>query len=132
MLFYKQSPCGTLYFVAPEVIFGSSYNAMKSDIWSFGMTAYMLIHHNIPFPDVSTCQYIKNIKELGSYLEQKYHGRYNDLIYGSLTLNPEDRKTAKELLNDPLFQNAEDISYIQKLKKDHMQKGSNKMEICFS
>ena len=111
------TPCGTLSFVAPEIVAGGPYNAKKADIWSFGMTIYDLLSNNVAVPSASPRKYLEHAKEFVQHIHQNYKGEYYRLLSRSLTFNPCERADAKELLNDPLFLNAEDISYIHKLKK---------------
>ncbi|EAN31870.1 Protein kinase domain protein [Theileria parva strain Muguga] len=42
-------PCGTLAYVAPEVLTMQGYN-QKSDVWSIGVIMYLLIRGRLPFP----------------------------------------------------------------------------------
>ena len=111
------TPCGTLSFVAPEIVAGGQYNAKKADIWSFGMTIYNLLFNNVSIPSSSPRRYLEHTKEFVQHVKQNTQGEFYRLLSRSLCFNPCDRADAQELLKDPLFLNAEDISYIHKIKK---------------
>ena len=40
--------CGTYEYMAPEMLFGSSYN-YHVDIWALGVLLYELVHGHAPF-----------------------------------------------------------------------------------
>lgn len=42
--------CGTLPYLAPEVIRLVSYDARKTDIWSLGICLYVMLNDRLPFP----------------------------------------------------------------------------------
>ena len=106
------TPCGTPFFTAPEVILGHSYNAMKADMWSFGMTLYLMVHQKFPFPDMSQGRYISHISKFSHAIDTNYTGSYANLLHNTLSINPANRVDAYILLNDPIFKNAEDLTYL--------------------
>ena len=104
------TPCGTPYFIAPEIMLNSSYNAMKTDVWAFGMTLYVLINKKFPFPMMSSKRYLDALSELDSLLDKNYHGPFESLLSSSLVIDPEQRKSVPELLKDRLFVKHDDLS----------------------
>lgn len=42
--------CGTLPYLAPEVIRLTTYDAKKIDIWSLGICLYVMLNDRLPFP----------------------------------------------------------------------------------
>lgn len=57
--------CGTLHYVAPEVI-GQSYDK-KCDMWSLGVIAYILLSGEAPFTGRNDASTLRRIRE-GTYL----------------------------------------------------------------
>ena len=107
------TPCGTPYFTAPEVILSESYDATKADIWSFGMTLYVLLNRRFPFEEMSPRKYFSQLKDLDSLLDHSYTGLLSRVLYKALCTDPNKRSSAADLLKDPVFAKAEDISFLR-------------------
>ncbi|XP_031830312.1 testis-specific serine/threonine-protein kinase 3 isoform X2 [Nomia melanderi] len=54
--------CGSLSYIAPEILRGSPYSPKMSDIWSLGVILYILLNKAMPFDDT-------DIKRL--YIQQR-------------------------------------------------------------
>lgn len=48
---YDKLYCGTLYYMAPELVRGGEYNTKKVDIWALGVVLYRLAVGKYPFMD---------------------------------------------------------------------------------
>jgi serine/threonine protein kinase len=100
----KETPLGTLSYVAPEILQRKKYEA-QPDIWSMGVIVYVLLVGYPPFYD-------KNEKKLQSKIR---NGRYHfheeywknkspeaiDMIKKMLTVDHHERWTARQLLQHP-------------------------------
>lgn len=95
--------CGTVFYVAPELVTENEYDAKKADIWSFGLTLHTLIFKNPPFPFTSQNEFFKGIMHIDKYMNIKKGSVFSSLIEKCLVIDPEKRATARELLNDPIF-----------------------------
>lgn len=92
--------CGTLDYMAPEMIMGSGHS-FKLDIWTLGVLLYELTHGVPPFNakmDVDKAQQILN-------LEIKFakgtSPELQDLIQKILKVEPTDRPTLEQIANHP-------------------------------
>ena len=96
--------CGTPGYVAPEILKGDKYG-LSVDMWSIGVITYILLGGYPPFHDDNQAVLYRKIKE-GNF---DFHPEYWDpvskeaknLIKSMLTVNIDDRLTAKDALNDP-------------------------------
>lgn len=107
--------CGTLVYAAPEIIKAEPYDGMKADIWSAGILLYSMICNHFPWSiDPSTPpERIQN-----ATAEQIVSGNivYPDtmsfellnLLQNMLTVDPEERPTADEVLEHPWLESAAD------------------------
>ncbi|RCK67147.1 Serine/threonine-protein kinase RAD53 [Candida viswanathii] len=113
--------CGTLAYVAPEVItgkFGSSQMELQQredysslvDMWSLGCLVYVLLTSHLPFNGKNQQQMFAKIKRgefheapLNSY-DISEEGR--DFLESCLQVNPKLRLTAEEALNHKWLQDA--------------------------
>ncbi|KAK6200488.1 kinase-like domain-containing protein [Scheffersomyces amazonensis] len=116
---FMKTFCGTLAYVAPEIITGKydqtadiakrNYSSLV-DIWSLGCLVYVLLTSHLPFNGKTQAQMFQKIK-LGEFHEaplNSYHiskmGR--DFLKQCLQVNPRLRITAEEALNHPWIHEA--------------------------
>ena len=120
------TPCGTPFFIAPEIMVNPTYNAMKTDVWAFGMTMYLLVNKKFPFPEMNANRYLETIYRLETILDRSYNGPFASLIYSSLELDPEKRKAPQELLKDPIFSYVDANFYPRPRVKQSKSMSTNK------
>ena len=94
---------GTPYFASPEIWNDQPYD-YKCDIWSVGCIIYEMASLHVPFRGVSMQNLYKNVLR-GIY--QQIPGRYSDelkqIIKSILVVNPKNRPSSKELLENPII-----------------------------
>lgn len=99
-----KSKLGTAYYIAPEVLAGG-YD-MKCDVWSCGVILFVFLFGNAPFNAKTDEEIFSKIK-LGKF---KFPEGSNvsqdakDLISLMLTMNPDTRPTADQILKHQWFQ----------------------------
>jgi serine/threonine protein kinase len=98
----NEPPCGTPAYVAPEIIRNEPYG-VEVDIWSIGVTCYVLLAGYPPFYDEDMRKLFRKIKE-GKYHFHEQHWSDKspesmDCIRKMLAVNPKERWTAKQLLD---------------------------------
>lgn len=98
---------GTIYYVAPEVLFGE-YTA-KADIWSIGVVAYVLLCGFPPFNAGSEGLTYNIVKEgnvkFPSPAWDKISPNAIEFIKRLLDKDPERRPSAAEAMEDPWITN---------------------------
>lgn len=99
-----QTSCGTPDYVAPEVLSGSSYG-MECDIWSIGVISYILLCGFPPFYGKPIAVLFEKIMGGNfSFPGPQWKAKSDDaknFIKRLLVVDPENRYTPEEALNDP-------------------------------
>jgi len=102
-----ESKVGTIYYVAPEVLFGEYTN--KADIWSIGVVAYVLLCGFPPFNAGSEQLTYNVVKEGDAKFPEKAWGKISpeaiNFIKRLLDKDPDRRPSAAEALQDPWVTN---------------------------
>lgn len=106
---YTQSNCstslfkGTLHFMAPEVFSIGHYDPIRADIWSLGVTLYVIATGYYPFNGLDQHALKDNITK-GLYNQDALHDPLlKDLIAGCLETDLTYRSTISELSTHPYF-----------------------------
>ncbi|CAM9239606.1 unnamed protein product [Phaeothamnion confervicola] len=97
-------PCGTLSYVAPEVLTLNGYSK-EADIWSVGVIMYLLLRGRLPFDGDTREDIIENtihgsINIQEDEVWQTYSAEVRSLVLGMLTKDTKRRYTAKQILAD--------------------------------
>ena len=104
--------CGTLAYVAPEVIGGKVNNDKERqkysslvDMWSLGCLVYVILTGHLPFSGSTQAEFYEKIRQ-GSYhdaplKEYRISDQARDFIDGLLQVDPQNRMTATEALRHP-------------------------------
>ena len=142
---------GTPRYTSPEIINKKDFS-FKTDIWSLGVTFLELISLRAPFLGYETEEIYENIlkrninsnilnKEkngFNNYITKRYSKNLLDLVKEMISMNPDDRPNAKDILNRDIikermesylkennFNENEAINNIDVIKKEIKEKVKN-------
>jgi len=91
--------CGSLAYVAPEVLRAEPYNAMISDVWSIGVVLYVLVNNKLPFSDKNPRKMIKRqLKKKYAFAKPSLTDSWKDLIGKQLEPNIQMRYTMAQVV----------------------------------
>jgi len=107
---YATTSCGSLHYVAPEVITSENkkkYNAFFADIWSLGICLYVLATNKLPFgkPDTSIYDVINLVCEGKYTIPKEVDSNLQNLINKILQKNPKKRYTISQIKKHKWFKN---------------------------
>uniref|UniRef100_A0AAV1UX67 non-specific serine/threonine protein kinase n=1 Tax=Peronospora matthiolae TaxID=2874970 RepID=A0AAV1UX67_9STRA len=102
-------PCGTLNYVAPEVLALAGYGR-EADLWSLGVIMYLLLRGELPFNGKTKGDVIKKTLHAVVDLEadpawRRLSSAGKKLLRGLLTKDPASRLTAQDALGHDWFSN---------------------------
>lgn len=105
--------CGTLVYVAPEILRGDNYTT-SPDMWSLGVITYILLCGYPPFFDLRQEELSRKIVR-GRYKFRPedwdpISNEAKDFIRGLLKRHPENRMNANDVLNHPWIVNYASLS----------------------
>ena len=101
--------CGSLSYLAPEILRGSNNSGPPLDVWSMGVILYAILFRRLPFdgPDLKGTNRPKEkiIQQrilAGKYiLHRKLSLEVQSLLSHLLKLDPADRATISDIFNHP-------------------------------
>ena len=96
------SICGSLQYMAPEIIKNKQYNR-SIDIWSAGVLFFYMATGHFPFEEISMQLLLNKITAYEPNYPTNLDKNLLDLIQKMLIKNPQKRIKAEEMLNHPYF-----------------------------
>ena len=97
-------PCGTLSYVAPEVLTGKGYGK-QADMWSIGVILFLVVRGKLPFDGRDKEEIAaKTVRETLDFKHQVWKDWTQDgldFVRGLLERDPEKRLSAREALRHP-------------------------------
>lgn len=96
---------GTLYYSAPELLKKGYFNTLKADIYAIGITLYTLSELAFPFHKGSDDYVIDQITNGNLSFKYNMDLKLRKLIKKCTDINPLNRPTIDEIINDEYFTN---------------------------
>ncbi len=87
--------CGTLDYVAPEMVNGNQYDS-KSDLWAIGVLTYELLVGKAPFETKSKFETLTNIKKVEVRYPNFLSKSARNFIERLLVYDPNERLSLEE------------------------------------
>ncbi|OHT16282.1 CAMK family protein kinase [Tritrichomonas foetus] len=81
---------------------------VREDIWALGVTLYQLLFNRLPYIGENLYEIVSNIKSQPLEFPENIDPSIEKLIRGMLTIEPENRMTLEEVMDDPFVKNAPD------------------------
>ena len=100
---YSDTFCGSIHYIAPEIIVNSKYVACPCDVWSAGVIFFILIADRLPFESEDMDNLIHKIVSGDYVLPLQIDQDAARLVSRLLAPNPEERISAAEAIKDSFF-----------------------------
>lgn len=91
--------CGTSLYLAPEMVLNKDYDGQKADIWSLGVSLFVMITGEYPFDSIAAS--LQNRISIPSFVTPLC----SDLIKGILTFDPVKRLSCEQILDHQWIKN---------------------------
>ncbi|CAD8210643.1 unnamed protein product [Paramecium octaurelia] len=111
--------CGTPSYMAPEIVTRQEYRGDKSDVWALGVVLFTMLQGVFPFKGDTDQELYSRIQQGEFTIIHDISKEAIALIYGMLTIDPDERPTVLELLNYPWFKKYQQNLETEELKKKH-------------
>jgi len=98
---------GSPEYASPEIISGSMYSGIETDIWSCGVILYTLLTAKLPFQDDFVPKLFTKIREGRYEMPKDISEECRDLIRRMLSVEPLDRITMEEIKEHPWVKNSQ-------------------------
>lgn len=92
--------CGTIGYVAPEIVSGQESSPFKSDVWSCGVLLFLMVTGRLPWPTSSHGETTAAICSGQYSIPHIVSPGCGRLIQRILQVDPAERPTYREILDD--------------------------------
>jgi serine/threonine protein kinase len=94
---------GTLMYLAPELLKAQTYKTQPADIWSLGILLIILTTGRLPYPCAGDRETAKLVAKGRVDYPKEMDGETEALARKMTALNPNDRPTVNDILENPYF-----------------------------
>ena len=95
--------CGSLAYKPPEILQKKAYNPLAADIWSLGVTFYVMATGKSPWQTSQVMPIERCIISGDFYLPPSINKDIAHLLRSMIVVDPDKRRSAEELVNLPMF-----------------------------
>lgn len=92
-----ETSCGSLEYMAPEILLGDSYDAPAVDVWSLGVILFMLVCGRPPFQERNDSETLTKIMDCKYSMPEHISPECRELIGAMLVVAPEKRFTLRQI-----------------------------------
>ena len=97
--------CGSPCYASPECLIGKPYDGFKNDIWSLGIILYTMVTGQLPWTKKNQNELYEQIKKVEFRIPSYFSENLTILIKSLININPLNRPTTLEILNNPWLNN---------------------------
>ena len=122
---FRNSKKGSPYWMSPQVVKNLNYD-MKTDIWSLGITCCEMCNGKPPFSELDPKNAMEKIginpPKVDAIIKKEKHSKeFYDFVKKCLEIEPENRPSAKELINHGfIIKYAKDNNFLKELIDSHI------------
>eukprot|EP01017_Pseudomicrothorax_dubius_P046165 TRINITY_DN8097_c0_g1_i1.p1 TRINITY_DN8097_c0_g1~~TRINITY_DN8097_c0_g1_i1.p1 ORF type:complete len:469 (+),score=73.86 TRINITY_DN8097_c0_g1_i1:317-1723(+) len=95
--------CGTINYIAPEVIQNTGYDGHLADVWSLGVILFYGCSGYLPFEDDNIARLLDRIVTARYEFPKHVSKSFKDLVSGVLNPNPKKRLNLQDIMMHPWF-----------------------------
>eukprot|EP01138_Halocafeteria_seosinensis_P010784 gb/GECG01011014.1/.p1 GENE.gb/GECG01011014.1/~~gb/GECG01011014.1/.p1 ORF type:complete len:1451 (+),score=219.92 gb/GECG01011014.1/:1-4353(+) len=114
-------PCGTLSYVAPEVLTGKGYGK-QADMWSIGVILYLVVRGKLPFEgrdkEEIAAKTVRENLDFNNPIWKQWSKEGLEFVRRLLERDPEKRLSAREALRHPWLRNSTEAGQCYDLSSD--------------
>jgi 5'-AMP-activated protein kinase catalytic alpha subunit len=100
---YLHTTCGTVHYLAPEVIQNMGYDGHLADIWSCGVILFFMLAGYQPFDDPNVSKLLEKIVSANYEFPKSFGKSVKDLLTGIFNNNPTKRYDTEKIKSHPWF-----------------------------
>lgn len=105
--------CGSIPFIAPEILAKVPHDPLKADVWAIGVTFFIMATGKFPWAGDDRQTLCQNLMTMPPRIEMIHNKDFAQIIKECLTIDPEKRPSVESLISRHIF-NLKPLSVIKK------------------